>query len=146
MEAGKAMPVPGLTVLAATLMCGMLGGCVTSGDPAPPAAEGAERVAAGKPTFLQQTYMTMDTSCRPVKPPTAVLTEPPRHGKVRMAKRNAKAEYGPGDHQHCDGKIGPSLAFEYTSRRNYRGPDRFGVRVRYSDGEIRHAQFKVEVD
>lgn len=139
------MPVPGLTVLVATLLCGMLGGCVSSGGTASPNEAGAERVASGKPTFLQQTYMTMDERCRPVKRPTGTLTEPPRHGKVRMATKTAKAEYGPGDHQHCDGKPGPSLAFEYTSRPGYRGPDRFGVRVRYSDGEIRHVQFKVEV-
>ncbi|CAH1660730.1 conserved exported hypothetical protein [Hyphomicrobiales bacterium] len=140
------MPVPGLTVLAATLLCGLLGGCVSSGGTASPNEAGAERVASGKPTFLQQTYMTMDRRCRPVKRPTGVLTEPPRHGKVRMATKTAKAEYGPGEYRHCDGKPGPSLAFEYTSRPGYRGPDQFGVRVRYSDGEIRQAQFKVEVD
>ena len=89
--------------------------------------------------------MTMDERCRPVKRPTGALTEPPRHGKVRMATRSAKAEYGPGDYQHCDGKLGPSLAFEYTSRPGYRGSDSFGVRVRYDDGEIRPARFDVEV-
>lgn len=140
------MPVPGLTVLVATLLCGMLGGCVGSGGTALQNQAGAERVASGKPTFLQQTYMTMDRRCRPVKRPTGVLTEQPRHGTVRMATKTAKAEYGPGEYQHCDGKPGPSLAFEYTSRAGYKGPDRFGVRVRYSDGETRHAQFKVEVD
>lgn len=139
------MPVPGLTVFVATLLCGMLGGCVSSGGTTSPGEAGAERVASGQPTFLQQTYMTMDTRCRPVKRPTGALTEPPRHGKVRMATKTANAEYGPGDHQHCDGKPGPSLAFEYTSRAGYRGPDQFDVRVRYSDGEIRHAQLKVEV-
>lgn len=138
------MPIPGLTILAATFLCGLLGGCVTSGGTTA-SEEGAERVAAGKPTFLRQTYMTMDEHCRPVKRPTGMLTEPPVHGKVRMATKNAKAEYGPGDHQHCDGKLGPSLAFEYTGRPGYRGPDSFGVRVRYNDGEIRQARFKVEV-
>ncbi|MGX5736227.1 hypothetical protein [Bosea thiooxidans] len=131
------------TVLTATLLCGLLGGCVSSGGTS--SADGVERVAAGRPTFLQQTYMTMDERCRPVKRPTGLLTEPPRHGKVRMATRNAKAEYGPGDNQHCDGKLGPSLAFEYTSKPGYRGPDSFGVRVRYNDGEIRQARFDVEV-
>jgi len=140
------MPARGPTLLVATLLCGMLGGCVSTGGTALPDDAGAERVATGKPTFLQQTYMTMDRSCRPVKRPTGVLTAPPRHGQVRMATRSAKAEYGPGEYQHCDGKLGPSLAFEYTSHPGYRGPDEFGVRVRYSDGEIRHAQFKVEVD
>lgn len=131
------------TFLTAILLCGLLGGCVsTSGTSS---ADNVERVASGKPTFLQQTYMTMDEHCRPVKRPTGVLTELPRHGKVRMATRNAKAEYGPGDHQHCDGKLGPSLAFEYTSRPGYRGSDSFRVRVRYNDGEIRPARFDVEV-
>ncbi len=137
------MPVPGLTLLAATLLCGLLGGCVTPGDPA--SSDGVERVAAGKPAFLKQTYMTMDARCRPVKRPTGLLTQPQRHGKVRMATRSARAEYGPGDHEHCDGKVGASLAFEYTSRPGYRGPDSFAVRVRYNDGEIRHARFDVEV-
>ena len=131
------------TVLTATLLCGLLAGCVSSGGTS--SADSVERVASGKPTFLQQTYMTMDERCRPVKRPTGVLTEPPLHGKVRMATRNAKAEYGPGDYQHCDGKLGPSLAFEYTSRPGYRGSDSFGVRVRYDDGEIRPARFDVEV-
>ncbi len=139
------MPAPELTLLAVTLLCGMLGGCVGSGGPATPEGAGLERVASGKPTFLQQTYMTMDRRCRPIRRPTGVLTEPPRHGKVRMATKNAKAEYGPGEYRHCDGEPGPSLAFEYTSRPGYRGSDRFGARVRYSDGEIRHAQFKIEV-
>ncbi len=94
------------TVLTATLLCGLLAGCVSSGGTS--SADSVERVASGKPTFLQQTYMTMDERCRPVKRPTGVLTEPPLHGKVRMATRNAKAEYGPGDYQHCDGKLGPS--------------------------------------
>lgn len=138
------MPVPGLTILAATLLCGLLGGCVTSGGTAS-SDDGVDRVAAGEPTVMQQTYMTMDKRCRPVKRPTGVLTEPPRHGKVRMVARRGKAQYGPGDHQHCDGRIGPSLGFEYTSRGDYRGPDSFGVRVRYNDGEIRHARFKVDV-
>lgn len=140
------MPVPGLTVLVTTLLCGMLDGCVSPGGMASPSKAGAERVASGKPTFLQQTYMTMDKRCRPVKRPTGMLTERPQHGKVRMATKSAAAEYGPGELQHCDGKVGPSLAFEYTSRPGYRGPDQFGVRVRYSDGETRHAQFNVEVD
>lgn len=140
------MPVPGLTILAATILCGLLGGCATSEGTGVSQAGGGERAASGKPTFLQRTYMTMDTRCRAVKRPTAVLTEPPRHGKVRMATRRAKAEYGPGDHQHCDGRVGTALAFEYTSRRGYRGPDGFGVQVRYSDGEIRQARFEVEVD
>lgn len=131
------------TVLTATLLCGLLAGCVSSGGTS--SADSVERVASGKPTFLQQTYMTMDERCRPVKRPTGVLTEPPLHGKVRMATRNAKAEYGPGDYQHCDGQLGPSLAFEYTSRPGYRGSDSFGVRVRYDDGEIRPARFDVEV-
>lgn len=133
------MPSLRPTVLAATL----LGGCVTSGGTTPPHAE---RVASGVPTVLQQTYMTMDKRCRPVKRPTGILTEPPRQGQVRMATRTAKAEYGPGEYQHCNGKPGPSLAFEYTSRPGYRGPDRFGLRVRYRDGEIRRAQFNVDVD
>ena len=130
------------TVVTAVLLCGLLAGCVSSGAGS---SEGVERVASGKPTFLQQTYMTMDERCRPVKRPTGVLTEPPLHGKVRMATRRANAEYGPGEYQHCDGKPGPSLAFEYTSRPGYRGPDGFGVRVRYNDGEIRQARFDVEV-
>jgi len=131
------------TVLIATLLCGLLGGCVSPSGTS--SADSVERVASGKATFLQQTYMTMDARCRPVKRPTGVLTELPQHGKVRMATRSAKAEYGPGDHQHCDGKLGPSLAFEYTSRPGYRGSDSFGVRVRYNDGEIRPARFDVEV-
>ena len=139
------MPVPARTILVAALLCCMLGGCVSTGSTDGPDEAGTERVASGKPTFLQQTYMTMDARCRPVKRPTGTLTEAPRHGKVRMATKTANAEYGPGDHQHCNGKPGPSLAFEYASRPGYRGPDRFGVRVRYNDGEIRHAQFKVEV-
>ncbi|WP_353181289.1 hypothetical protein [Bosea sp. (in: a-proteobacteria)] len=126
------------------LLCGLLGGCVARGGAAS-VDDGTERVAAGRPTFLQQTYMTMDTRCRPVKRPTAVLTAPPRHGTVRMATRSARAAYGPGDHRHCDGRIGPSLAFEYTSRGDYRGPDGFAARVRYHDGEIRQARFAVEV-
>jgi len=131
----KALPV-------AILSCSLLGGCVSSGTGS---SDGVERVAAGKPTVLQQTYMTMDERCRPVKRPTGVLTEPPHHGKVRMATRTANAEYGQGEYQHCDGKPGPSLAFEYTSKPGYRGPDSFGVRVRYNDGEIRQARFDVEV-
>lgn len=137
------MLLPRPAILAALPICGLLAGCVASGSTAP--AGGAERVASGSPTFLERTFMTMDARCRPVKRPTGVLTDPPRHGKVRMATRSAAAEYGPGDHEHCDGRTGPSLAFEYTSRDGYRGPDGFGVRVRYNDGEIRHARFAVEV-
>ncbi|WP_454658820.1 hypothetical protein [Bosea beijingensis] len=140
------MPVPGLIVVGATLLCGMLGGCVTTEGTAPGQADSTERVASGKRTFLQKTFMTMDERCRPVPRPKGVLTEPPRHGKVRLATRKAAAEYGPGPMRHCDGKVGPSLAFEYASKRGYRGPDSFLVRIRYNDGEIRHERFEIAVD
>lgn len=136
------MPVPGMMTLGLILLCSALGGCVTSGDSG---AEGVDRVVTGEPTFLQQTYMTMDKSCRPVKRPTAVLTQKPRHGKVRMATRKAAAVYGPGPYQHCDGRIGSSLAFEYTSQPGYRGRDGFEVRVRYADGEISHGRYDIEI-
>lgn len=141
----KAIPVPGNTVLAFTLLCGMLGGCVTSGGSASSETDGIDRVAAGERTFLERTYMTMDERCRPLKRPTAVLTQPPRQGTVRMATRKAKAVYGPGPQEHCDGKVGSSLAFEYTSRPDYRGRDSFDVRVRYADGELRPGRFEIEV-
>ena len=140
------MPVPGLTVFAASLLCSLLGGCVTPDGTAPGQAEGTERVASGKRTFLQKTFMTMDERCRPIPRPKGVLTEPPRHGKVRPATRKANAEYGPGPFQHCNGKVGPSLAFEYTSKRDYRGADSFLVRIRYDNGEIRYERFEVMVD
>ena len=54
------MPVPGLIVVGATLLCGMLGGCVTTEGTAPGQADSTERVASGKRTFLQKTFMTMD--------------------------------------------------------------------------------------
>ena len=138
------MPVLRSPLLAALPLSALLAGCAAGSGAA--TTSNAERVVSGSPTFLQQTFMTMDARCRPVKRPTGVLTDPPRHGKVRMATRSAAAEYGPGDHEHCDGKLGPSLAFEYTSRAGYRGPDGFDVRIRYNDGEIRHARFAVEVD
>lgn len=122
------------------LFCIVLGGCAGR-----MAEDGVERVAAGKPTVLQQTYMTMDQRCRPVRRPSGTLTRPPQHGTVRLATRDAAAVYGPGPYRHCDGKVGPSLAFEYTARPDYRGADAFAVRVRYSDGEIRQAEFRVEV-
>lgn len=136
------MPVPGMMTLGLILLCSALGGCVTSGDPG---AEGVDRVVTGEPTFLQQTYMTMDKSCRPVKRPTAVLTRKPQHGTVRMATRKAAAVYGPGPYRHCDGKIGSSLAFEYTSEPGYRGRDGFEVRVRYADGELSHGRYDIEI-
>lgn len=139
------MPVPGMMTLGLVLLCGLLGGCVTSGDKAPAASEAVDNVASGEPIFLQQTYMTMDQRCRQVKRPTAVLTKPPRHGTVRMAPRKAAAVYGPGPYRHCDGRIGSSLAFEYTSELGYRGRDSFEVRVRYADGEISDGRFEVEV-
>ena len=140
------MPVPGLIVVGATLLCGMLGGCVTTEGTAPGQADSTERVASGKRTFLQKTFMTMDERCRPIPRPSGVLTEPPRHGKVRLETRKAAAEYGPGPFQHCNGKVGPSLAFEYTSKRGYRGADSFLVRIRYNDGEIRYERFEITVD
>jgi hypothetical protein len=140
------VPIPGLTVIGATLLCGFLGGCVTTEGTAPGQAGGTERVASGKPTFLQKTFMSMNERCRPITRPTGVLTEPPHHGKVRLATRNAKAEYGPGPMRHCDGKVGPALAFEYTAKRGYRGSDSFVVRIRFDDGEIRHERFEVTVD
>ena len=136
------MPVPGMMTLGLILLCSALGGCVTSGDKG---ADGIDRAVAGEPTFMQQTYMTMDTRCRQVKRPTAVLTQKPQHGTVRMLTRKATAVYGPGAHQHCDGKVGKALAFEYTSNSDYRGRDSFEVRVRYSDGETRDGRYEVEV-
>jgi hypothetical protein len=138
------MPIPGLTTLGLILLCGALGGCVTSGG-SDAATDGIDRAVAGEPTFMQQTYMTMDKHCRQVKRPTAVLTQKPRHGTVRMLTRKAKAVYGPGPYEHCDGKVGNALAFEYTSAPGYRGRDGFEVRVRYSDGEIRHGRYEIEV-
>ena len=140
------MPVPGLTILAATLLCGLLGGCVTTEGATSGQVDGVEPVSSGKPTFLQRTFMTMDERCRPIRRPSGVLTEEPRHGKVRLATRNAKAEYEAGPMRHCDGKVGPSLAFEYTSRAGYRGPDSFRARIRYKDGEIRDERFDIVVD
>jgi len=137
------MPIPGSATLGLVLLCGLLGGCVT--DKALQAMEGVNRAAAGTPTFMQQTYMSMDTRCRSVRRPSAVLTQRPQHGKVRMLTRKAAAVYGPGAHQHCDGRIGNSLAFEYTSRPDYRGRDSFEVKVRYADGEVRSGRFEVEV-
>jgi hypothetical protein len=138
------MPIPGLTTLGLILLCGSLGGCVTSGGN-DTAADGIDRAVAGEPTFMQQTYMTMDKRCRQVKRPTAVLTQKPQHGSVRMLTRKAAAVYGPGPYVHCDGKVGNALAFEYTSAPDYRGRDSFEVRVRYSDGEIRHGRYEVDV-
>ncbi|AOO80068.1 hypothetical protein BHK69_05900 [Bosea vaviloviae] len=140
------MARPGLFLFCGLLLlCGGLGGCVTSGDGRLSEADGIDRVAAGEPTVMQQTYMTMDMRCRPVKRPTAVLTQPPRYGKVRMLPRRGAATYGPGPYRHCDGKVGPSLAFEYISAPDYRGRDAFAVRVRYADGELRHGRFEVEI-
>lgn len=136
------MPIPGLTTLGLILLCSALGGCVTSGERP---SEGVDRAIAGEPTFMQQTYMTMDTRCRQVKRPVAVLTQKPQHGSVRMLTRKARAVYGPGAYEHCDGRIGKALAFEYTSDPAYRGRDSFEVRVRYSDGEIRHGRYEVDV-
>ena len=140
------MPVPGLTVIGTTLLCGLLGGCVTTEGTTPGQTGSTERVESGKRTFLQKTFMTMDERCRPIPRPSGVLTEPPRHGKVRLATRKAAAEYGPGPFEHCNGKVGPSLAFEYTSKRGYRGTDGFLVRIRYNDGEIRYERFEIAVD
>lgn len=137
------MPIRGLTRFGLVLLCGMLGGCVTASED--PTADGVDHVVAGEPTFMRQTYMTMDERCRQVRRPTAVLTEKPRHGTVRMLTRKAKAVYGPGAHAHCDGRLGNSLAFEYTSAPDYRGRDGFAVRVRYSDGEIRHGRYEIQV-
>jgi hypothetical protein len=134
---------PGPTTRGLVLLCGMLGGCVTSGGG--PVTDGIERVVAGEASFMQQTYMTMNERCRQVKRPTAVLTQKPQHGSVRMLTRKATAVYGPGPYAHCDGKVGNALAFEYTSNSHYRGRDSFEVRVRYSDGEIRHGRYEVEV-
>ncbi len=139
------MPVSRQAVVASALFCAMLGGCVTAGGRASSETDGVDRVVAGEPTFLRQTYMTMDERCRPLKRPTAVLTQPPQHGMVKMATRHAKAVYGPGPQAHCDGKVGASLAFEYTSRPGYRGPDSFEVRVRYGNGEMRPGRFDVEI-
>jgi hypothetical protein len=136
------MPISELTTLGLILLCGALGGCVTSGDRN---VDGIDRAVAGEPTFMQQTYMTMDKRCRQVKRPTAMLTQKPRHGSVRMLTRKAAAVYGPGPYAHCDGKVGKALAFEYTSAPGYRGRDAFAVRVRYSDGEIRHGRYEVDV-
>lgn len=138
------MPVPGLTTLGLILLCGALGGCVTSGG-SDGTADGIDRAVAGEPTFMQQTYMTMDKSCRQVKRPTAVLTQKPQHGRVRMLTRKATAVYGTGPYERCDGKVGNALAFEYTSAPDHRGRDSFEVRVRYSDGEIRHGRYEIEV-
>ena len=136
------MPISELTTLGLILLCGALGGCVTSGEKP---SDGIDRAVAGEPTFMQQTYMTMDKRCRQVKRPTAVLTRNPEHGKVRMATRKAEAVYGPGPYAHCDGRVGNSLAFEYTSRPDYRGRDSFEVKVRYADGEVRDGRFEIEV-
>ncbi len=139
------MPIPGITFLGLAVLCGTLGGCVSSGDRMLEAAEGIDRALAGERTLMQQTYMTMDESCRPIRRPTAVLTQKPQHGKVRMLTRQAAAVYGPGPYQHCDGRIGSSLAFQYTSKPGYRGRDGFEVRVRYADGEISHGRYDIEV-
>jgi hypothetical protein len=139
------MPVRGMMTIALVLSGSLLGGCVTSGPGAIQGMEGIDRVSAGEPTVLRRTYMTMDKRCRPVKRPTAVLTQPPQHGSVRMLTRKARARYGPGPYRHCDGRIGPALSFEYTSAPDYRGGDSFAVRVRYADGELRSGRFEVEV-
>lgn len=139
------MPTAAPTTLGLILFCSLLGGCVSSGDKALQGGKGIDRVRAGEPTFLEETYMTMDERCRPVRRPTAVVTERPQHGKVRMATRPAKAVYEPGPYRHCNGKVGSSLAFEYTSSPEYRGRDSFAVRVRYADGELRTGRFEVEV-
>lgn len=118
------MPIPGLTTLGLILLCGALGGCVSSSGKIDTAADGIDRVVAGEPTFMQQTYMTMDKSCRQVKRPTAVLTQKPLHGSVRMLTRKAAAVYGPGPYAHCDGKVGKALAFEYTSAPRLSWPRR----------------------
>ncbi|WP_439495488.1 hypothetical protein [Bosea sp. (in: a-proteobacteria)] len=139
------MPARRMTMIALVLSGSLLGGCVTSGSGAMQGTEGIDRVAAGEPTVLRRTYMTMDERCRPVKRPTGMLTEPPQHGSVRMLTRRARARYGPGPYRHCDGRIGPALGFEYTSVPDYRGGDSFAVRVRYADGELRSGRFEVEV-
>ena len=106
-------------------------------------ATASDRAVPGEPTFMQQTYMTMDKRCWQVKRPTAVLTQKPQHGSVRMLTRKATAVYGPGAYQHCDGKVGKALAFEYTSAPDYRGRDSFEVRVRYSDARSAMAAMRL---
>lgn len=140
------MIVPAVTQLAPVLLCGLFGGCVTGNESAGREGAALERAVSGRPIFMQQTYMTIDRRCRALKRATAVVTRTSDHGTVRMRTRKAAAVYGPGDYAHCDGKIGNSLAFAYTSKPNYRGRDAFEIRVRYADGETRQARFDIAVE
>ena len=130
-----------------TLLLGALalGGCVSSSESAFRALDQKQRVAAGKRVALDRGYLSFNEQCQPLNRPTGRLVGPAAHGSVRMAKRYAEAIYGPGPHQHCNGKIGPALGVEYTSRPDYRGLDAFDVRIRYADGETSIDRFAVEV-
>jgi hypothetical protein len=133
--------------LAWTLLPGLLalGGCVSSSESAFRALDAPKGVVAGTPTALDSGYLTFNEKCQPQPRPTGRLTRHPSHGSARVIKRNAAAIYGPGPYEHCNGKVGPALAVQYTSTPDYRGPDAFDLRIRYSDGETRIDRFVVEV-
>ena len=120
-----------------------LGGCVSADMSLD--GKAPQAVRAGRPTPMEQSFLTLDKNCRPKARPSAVVTRPPGHGSVRPVTRTSEAIYGPGPYRHCNGKLAPALAFEYRSKPDYRGPDSFDVRVRYSDGELRPASYAVDV-
>lgn len=131
-----------LTVM--LLAGGLLGGCIATSEQARLADE-IDQVRSGQTSFLQRTFMTMDKSCASVRRPSGTLVETPKHGSVTMVTQNASAIYENDEYRHCHGKIGKALAFKYTAQPGYRGPDSFRVRIRYSDGEIRHARYNLNV-
>lgn len=122
----------------------MLGGCVATSESAKLADE-VDQVRSGRSTFMQRTFMTMDEQCRSTRRPTATVVEAPKRGRVETTTQNATAIYEAGPYAHCNDRLGKALAFRYTSEPNYRGPDSFRVRVRYADGEIRHARYNIQV-
>lgn len=129
-----------ISLFAAPATLGDCGAGATLSDGSAPQA-----VRAGRPTPMEQSFLTLDKTCRPKTRPSATITRPPSHGSVRLVTRTSEAIYGPGPYRHCNGKLAPALAFEYRSRPDYRGPDIFDVRVRYSDGELRPASYAVDV-
>jgi hypothetical protein len=86
--------------------------------------------------------MTIDASCRSLPRPSMTVIQPPEHGRVRFVAGSVAYTSDDTRFAHCQGVIGKGTGVVYQPIGAPRA-DRFGVRIRFENGEVRHVTYQV---
>lgn len=134
----------GVTRLALIAACVVLAVPASAQDAASPDARTLHRSTAMGAEVRVFTYSQHHADCSPAAEVQIVMRSNPAHGTVSI--RAASVVSGPSRFgaPDCSGKTMPGLAIWYTPSPGFRGADRFGYDVTFSNG-VAHDTAAIEV-